>query len=60
MVLWVFLCFAFGTWAQTTNVFLSELMYNPPQGKRLEYVELYNNGASSVSLMNWAIPGYTF
>eukprot|EP01127_Copromyxa_protea_P009703 TRINITY_DN2303_c0_g1_i1.p1 TRINITY_DN2303_c0_g1~~TRINITY_DN2303_c0_g1_i1.p1 ORF type:complete len:1295 (-),score=239.23 TRINITY_DN2303_c0_g1_i1:64-3948(-) len=62
MVLWVFLCFVLGTFAQTTNVFISEIMYNPPQSAKLEYIELYNNGASAVSIANWRIAAinYTF
>ena len=36
------------------EVLINEIMYNPAQGERFEYVELTNSGAVPVDLSGWA------
>lgn len=51
----LFLCFfVFGkkTYAQTPNLIITEIMYNPPEdgADSLEYIEIYNNENTAVNL----------
>ena len=41
---------------------ISEIMYNPPEAgtDSLEFIEIYNNGASSVDVTNYTLTGVTY
>lgn len=39
------------------GVFVSEVMYHPPQGEQLEYVELENPSGAVVDVSGWALTG---
>src|ERR1041385_5972461 len=41
--------------AADTDVVINEIMYHPPNDREdLQYVELFNRGASAVDVSNWA------
>ena len=48
--------------AANANVVISEIMYNPNQGSDtdIEWVEIYNTGASAVDLSSWKLDGSNF
>ncbi|MBS3095188.1 lamin tail domain-containing protein [Candidatus Woesearchaeota archaeon] len=48
--------------AANANVVISEIMYNPNQGSDtdIEWVEIYNTGASAVDLSGWKLDGSNF
>ncbi len=52
------------TFAQTPDLVISEIMYNPPEAgtDTLEFIEIYNNDANPVDLTNYTLAGvnYTF
>ena len=45
------------TTASRADVVVSELLYNPVQGSRYEFVELYNTGPDAVDVSGWTISG---
>lgn len=48
--------------AQTPDLVISEIMYNPPEGGTdiYEYVEIYNNGATAVNLLDYSLFGVEY
>jgi DNA/RNA endonuclease YhcR with UshA esterase domain len=48
--------------AQTPDLVISEIMYNPPESGTdiYEYLEIYNNGATSVSLLGYSLFGVEY
>ena len=44
------------------QIVITEIMYNPPEANTdsLEYIEIYNNGNTTVDLENWSLYGVTF
>ncbi|NNC95865.1 MAG: T9SS type A sorting domain-containing protein [Chitinophagales bacterium] len=61
----VLIAFTFSSFAQTPEIIINELMYNPiaamgdPQGG-IEYLELYNNESTSVNLNGYYFNGIDF
>ena len=43
------------TYGRAADVRISELMYNAPQGRDYEYIELVNDGAEPVDLTGWQL-----
>jgi len=57
-----FLSLFLGSFPASAGVVVSEIMYNPPQGARYEYIELSTTGAA-VNLSGWSLDSavrYTF
>lgn len=48
--------------AQTPDLVISEIMYNPPESNVdvYEYLEIYNNGATAVNLLDYSLFGVEY
>jgi len=48
--------------AQTPDLVISEIMYNPPESgiDTYEYLEIYNNGANAVDLSGYSLSGVDY
>ncbi len=52
--------YSYTVFSGTLDIVINEIMYNPAGEDVLEFLELYNNGSTTVDLEGWYFDGFTF